>query len=240
MNETEHAETPPNARGRYLRALLLGACMTVVVNAWEICSSYIWHSSRVNFGYLPMCLLMPFIILILFINPALKLVAPRFRLRPDELIVIFSMGLIGSIFPGLGLGSFLIGIIAAPLYYASPENQWAEHLFSYVPRWMAPMQSYEAVQWFFEGRPEGARAPWEVWIVPALWWLLVIAAVFVTSTCLLVMLRKQWVVRERLAYPLAEIPMDLVRESSGVVPAFAKNRLFWCGFAIPMFVICWN
>ena len=232
-------ETAPHQR--YTKALIIGAGVTVGVNALEIYSSYVLRSSRLNFGYLPMCALMPFTALILVVNPCLRMVCPRWALEPGELLIVFVMGLIGAIFPGLGLGSFLIGIIAAPYYYASPENQWAEYLHPYIPSWIAPTDT-ESVRALFEGLGPGQAAPYDAWVAPALWWFLFIAALFAASLSGLVILRKQWVVRERLAYPLAEMPLVLIQgtESGAWFPAFVRNRLFWMGFCLPVLIVLWN
>ncbi len=228
-------------RPRYLRALLVGTGVTVLVNWLEIYSSYSLHSSRLNFGYLPMCTLIPFVGLILIVNPMLRAFNARWGFRPDELLIIFVMALIAAIFPGLGLGSFLIGIIAAPYYYASPENHWAEYLQPYIPSWIAPTDT-DSVRALFEGLRPGEHVAIDAWFAPALWWFMFIAALFTASLCGLVMLRKQWVVRERLAYPLAEMPLELIRSSDegAWFPSFVRDRLFWMGFTVPMFIVLWN
>jgi len=188
-----------------------------------------------------MCTLMPFVVIILVGNPVLRMLRPQWALRPEELLIIFAMGLIGAIFPGLGLGSFLIGIIAAPYYYASPENQWADYLHPYIPSWIAPTD-LDSVRAVFEGLAPGQAVPYDAWFAPAFWWFLFIAALFVASLSGLVILRKQWVVRERLSYPLAEMPLELIRdtEEGRWFPTFVRNRLFWIGFSVPMVIVLWN
>ncbi len=233
--------SPSSRPGSYARAICIGAAATVLVNALEIYSSYALHSSRLNFGYLPMCTLIPFVALILCINPALRAFAPRQAFRSDELLIIFAMALIGAIFPGLGLGSFLIGIIAAPCYYATPENHWADYLLPYIPSWLAPTDK-DAVRALFEGLQPGEHVAVDAWFAPAIWWFAFIAALFTVSVSGMVILRKQWVERERLAYPLAEMPLELIHsaQEGRWFPAFVRDRLFWLGFAVPMGIILWN
>lgn len=52
------------------------------------------------------------------------------------------------------------------------------------------------------------------------------------SICLMVMMRKQWVEKERLTYPLTELPSAMVQEKT---PLY-RSRLMWIGFAIPLVV----
>ena len=227
--------------GRHIRAIVIGAIMTVAVNALEIFSSYILHIAVLNHGYVPMCTLMPFVLLILAVNPALKRVRPSWALRADELAIIFAMALIAAIFPAHGVGSTLIAILATPHYFASVENQWAHYLHPYIPSWLAPTDPY-AVRALFEGLRPGEAVPYDVWVAPAFWWFLFIAAVFTVSLCGSVMLRKQWVERERLAFPLAQVPLELIESSSQgrVFPTLFSDRLFWMGFWVPMALILWN
>ena len=56
-------------------------------------------------------------------------------------------------------------------------------------------------------------------------------------------LRRQWVERERLTFPLVEVPQIMVAgvdDRQGIMPPFTRNRLFWIGAAIPFALIAWN
>ena len=46
--------------------------------------------------------------------------------------------------------------------------------------------------------------------------------------CLNVLLRRQWTEREKLSYPLVQLPVALVAENAPLL----RNRLFWIGFAV--------
>jgi hypothetical protein len=54
----------------------------------------------------------------------------------------------------------------------------------------------------------------------------------------MVVLRRQWIEHERLAFPLVQLPMAIIEQgkSSSALKPFFKNPLMWSGFAIP-FVI---
>jgi len=224
------------------RAVLLGTFGAVAINIWVPFCAYSAHSSRLIFSYLPMAALLPFVVLILPANAALKAVAPRWALRPAELVVVFVMGWVASTWPTLGLTGYILTITATPYYFASPENQWTELLHPYLPRWLIPSDATYAMEWFFNGKPAGEPIPWTVWMGPLVWWMLLILAILMVCVGLAVILRKQWVQRERLVYPLAEVPAELVTEDpdGGPLPKFFRDRLFWWGFGIPAFVICWN
>ena len=88
--------------------------------------------------------------------------------------------------------------------------------------------------WFFEGLPPGAKIPWGVWIMPLFWWGSVIVATLTLCTCLIAVFRKQWVDKERLNFPLVDVPLAMMdgAEDGRILPKFMRSRLFWIGFAI--------
>ena len=224
------------------RAVILGTLAAVAINIWVPFSAYSAHSSRLIFSYLPMATLLPFVVIVLPANVVLRLLAPRWVLRPAELVVIFIMGWVASAWPTLGLTGYILTITATPHYFASSENQWAELLHPHLPGWLVPAEATYAMEWFFNGRPLGEAIPWAVWVVPLAWWMLLVVALVLVCVGLMVVLRRQWVERERLVFPLAEVPAQLVSEEGdeGRSLPFLRNRLFWWGFALPAGVICWN
>ena len=226
---------------RRYRAILVGAALAALINVWEPYGYYISRGLWMRFGYISVAVLLPFVLLAFPINILLRLINPRLAFEPWEQVIIFSMGMVAAIFPTLGLIGFLCSYISAPFYYASPENFWAEWMVRTMPRWLAPSDTGLAVQWLFNGMPAGERIPWAVWVTPIFWWGLLIGALFLCSFCTMTILRKQWVDNERLAFPLAELPMLLMeKRERSVWPAIAHKPLFWIGFGIPFFVICWN
>ena len=225
------------------RALLIGTGLAILINVWETFSYYIVHSSWMRFGYVSVAALLPFVLLVFPVNMLLRWVNIAWSLKPWELVTIFSMAMVAAIFPTLGIAGFLISFTAAPVYYASPENQWEEYLTRYLPSWLAPSQDGNAIEWLYRGVPMGESIPWGAWIVPMFWWSALIAAVFLVCFCTAVIVRKHWVENERLAFPLAQLPLILMEGSDSpgrALPPFARNKLFWLGFAIPFGIICWN
>ena len=66
------------------------------------------------------------------------------------------------------------------------------------------------------------------WVVPCLAWCTVIIALLVCMLGINLLVHKHWAVRERLSYPLAQIPLDIINNG----PRLFKTRLIWIGFAI--------
>lgn len=84
--------------------------------------------------------------------------------------------------------------------------------------------------------------PWHIWLTPLLLWGLMFVALFLLVMCLAEWLRRKWVDRENLAFPLVEVADGLIRheydleEAEDVYhpPKRKKmfNGLFWIGVVI--------
>ncbi|MFP4056489.1 MAG: DUF6785 family protein [Candidatus Brocadiia bacterium] len=234
--------TPPAPvrRPRWWLALAVGTALAVGVNAYVFASDYYYVSSRLTFSYLPLGAMVPFALFIMVVVPLVRVVFPRHGFVRDELIVIFAMTLIGSVFPTLSMVGFIPSMLATPYYFATPENQWTAYLLPHLPKWAFPPNAGGIMEWFFQGMPEGEAIPWAAWALPLAWWVLLVAGVATAALCGTVLLRKQWVERERLAFPLAQVPLEMMRPGRGRVPAFMTSRLFWAGLGIPVFAACWH
>jgi len=225
---------------RWWLALPVGLAMAVAVNLYTFGSDYEYVSSRLTFGYMPMAAMAPFAVFMLVVVPLVGLVARGAAFRREELIVIFAMTLVGSVFPTLSMVGFIPSVMATPYYFASPENQWREVLLPHLPKWAFPPNDGGVMEWFFQGMPEGESFPWQVWALPLLWWTLLVVGLTLATFCGTVILRKQWVERERLTFPLAQVPLAMVEPGRGRLPAFMTSRVFWVGFLIPLLATGWN
>jgi len=150
------------------------------------------------------------------------------------------MGIVGCSIPTMGLTEYLLPIISGSIYYASPENEWATLIHPYIRSWLVP-QDYNAVKYFYEGAPQHYKLPWLVWLKPLSAWVPLILSLYFAMICISVVLRRQWVVRERLAFPLVQVPMAMIEddeERPSVLKPFFKSSLMWVGFALPFIVGC--
>ena len=221
------------------RSLLLGLGLVLAISLGAPYSVWIVGSSEITWSFFPIGVGAPFVLLV-FVNALVKRFRPERALRPAELITILVMGLVVS-----GMPIFMVGIILAiiskPYYGATPENEWALYIQPYLPEWAVPTD-HDAMKYFYEGLPVGVEdIPFGPWIGPLLWWLSLVLAVYFVCFCLVVILRQYWTVHERLAFPLAEVPLLLVEERSGsALPPVFRARPFWIGAALPLGIILFN
>ncbi len=226
-----------------LRAWLLGIAASAGVSVLSIYSLQIVHASRIDFGYLPLIVLLITFVFTAGINTLFKTFAPRRTLSAAELVILFTMCLAATSVPTVGLTTYLTGTLSVPYYYATPENRYAEIFFDHIPAWICPEPVGNAMTWFYEGLPAGAQIPWAVWIMPMVWWLSFLLAKTFVCIAIVAVLRKQWVDHERLLFPLTEMPIELVRDADAPtrrVPRVLHSRVFWAGFAAAAILYGWQ
>ncbi|OGG44850.1 MAG: hypothetical protein A3F84_00535 [Candidatus Handelsmanbacteria bacterium RIFCSPLOWO2_12_FULL_64_10] len=236
-------DTPSQNASRALtvRALCIGAVATVAINAVAPYSEWVVRSTYMTTSYFPLGLVFAFILVVVVLNPLLKLFRRRSGLREDELGVIYIMLLAAVSVPTYGITGYVISIAASPFYFASTENRWADFILPHIPRGVT-LREGDALTHFFEGLPPGRAIPWGAWTGPLCWWTPLIVATLAFSACLVALFRRQWVERERLNFPLAEVPLEMMRASDDdhILPRFMRSKLFWGGFALSIFRVVWN
>ncbi len=245
ISTTAQAARPPGVRRPGIvtgRALLLGAVGAAAVGLlapWAI------HVLRGSFMALDFSTPAA-VALLFFLVAGPNLLLLRFRrslaLTTAELITIYVMMVVASAIPTMGLTAQVVPLTTGPYYYASPENKWAEVLVPEIPAWMAPTGAAldaPIITRLYEGLPAGGRVPWGAWLMPLAAWIPMLLAVHIVMICMMVLLRRQWVDNERLAYPLTYLPLALAGADSNGWPVILKRTTFWVGFGIAFLAGTW-
>lgn len=220
------------------RAFITGAFLCFLVAIAAQYSVNIVHGSYLAIDHMPAGGIFIFFVFTLLINTILR----KFRIgfSSSEQLLIYTMLIVCSSVVTMGFGSQILPMLAAPFYYATPENRWAEIIQPHIKSWLVP-KGAENIRCFFEGLPKGASIPWMTWIKPLSAWLPFILSLYLVMICIMVILRKQWVERERLTFPLVRLPMEIVKEEKGSILApFYRNKVMWLGFGIPFLIGCLN
>ena len=227
-------------RGSSPRALFLGLLLVLTVCLAAPYSIWMVGSSEITWSYFPIGVGAPFFLVVL-LNALVRRWRPRGALQPSELVTVAVMGLAASGMPIFVVG-YILSIISKPYYGALPENKWAELVQPHLPQWALPSPADGAMRYFYEGLPSKTAAiPWGVWLGPLLWWLSLILALYLVCFCLSVVMRRQWMERERLPFPLIEVPLLLAQSEAGrALPPLLRTRAFWLGCAVPLSIILFN
>ena len=238
QKETQHS-LEPAVGAVTVRAIVLGLVLLVAADLYINWGTLTLRASRLNKSYFPMGLFFPFVVLIL-VNLMCRVAGVKNVLSTGELRVILGMGLIGAFFPFFGLAGFLVGVVAAPYYFATSENGWAELLHPHLVSWGVLQDDRFAATWFYEGLPPNMAIPWGDWLVPLFWWGTVIGAIGFALLCVMVMLRKQWVENERLEYPLMVVGQRLIDGNDGDMSDLFGTRGFRVAFCLGFVAVGWN
>ena len=231
-------DRPPESLGRGItvRSILLGVAMSVAVGVWVNYVEFSLNNARMTLSHFPMGTLMIYLSLVFLANPVYRWLSRGPGLSSTELLVILAGGLAGGTIPAIGMTGYILGALAAPYYFATTENQWAEYLHPHIPGWVAPQNVDQSMADLFEGLPSGSPIPWDAWYVPLAWWTALATALFLAYAGLAVILRRQWVHNEHLTYPVLRPAMEITAWSK----VRGLPRLFWVGFGLAFGILAWN
>jgi len=225
------------------RTLVVGALGSAVIGAAVPYGDMVIRGPYIAAYFNTPAALILFFFLVLFGNTALGLIRRSWMLRPAELALVYIMWIIATSIPLFGWTSFLLPHLTAPIYYATPENNWDELLRPIIPDWMIVHHDFTQVKNFFEGAPKGQGIPWMLWLRPLAYWIPFGMALYLAMISIMVILRKQWIENERLVFPLAQVPIAMIQDGEdgpSLIKPFFKSPLMWLGFAIPTIVQCVN
>ena len=218
------------ARRWYLSGLVF-----VGLAAW-----YVWHyrAAAAMPLYDPGVLFSSFVVLAMLANTVLAGMGRNLALNRSELIVVYIMLIIVASLATMGLCETILPAITGIFYYASPENKWAELLFPHLPMSIL-VDDGTGMQAFYEGFEAAEyQIPWGIWVRPMLVWGIFLLALYLTMVSLAVILRRQWMDRERLSYPLVQAAQAMIREEEGdsLINPFFKSKVMWAGASLPILV----
>ncbi len=229
--ETRAAAAP---RGVTMRAigtgLVLSAFMAVAIPYGDM----VIKGSQMGIWNTNPAAIFLFFVLTGVANVGLRAIHRPLALDASELAVVYIMLLIANTLPARGFVALIMPVATGAAYYASPENEWAERVLPYLPDWVT-VQDPQAVRDYYEGLGErGAGIPWGAWVRPLGYWVLFGLALYLAMISVAVILRRQRIQRERLVYPMMQLPMHMLADHErAVIPPFFRNPLMWIGFLIP-------
>ena len=177
-------------------------------------------------------------------NLVLKMIRRAWAFRRAELMLVWCMLIVSCTVPSSGLMRYWFPVAAAPSYYsASPEYEhWTNrgHVLDRAPRQvvLSKEPGNRAAETFYQGPPLGQEMeiPWGAWAEPLVTWGVFLMLYYLGTLFLCSILRGYWVESERLAFPLAKVPLELTEGSGGteLLPGLVKNKYFLVGAALSL------
>ena len=222
------------------RGILIGAVLAFLLNFLDAYATSIIRGSYLTLNFSTPAALFFFFFVVLA-SGLVTLLRRSLALNRSELIAIYIMLVVACCIPGMGFTQFIIPCLLGSTYYATPENNWNFLYNQYIPSWMIP-RGENVARFFYEGLPEGAAIPWGAWVVPLSFWYGFFLVLSFAMICTMVILRRQWMDREKLVYPLVQVPMEMIgREREGMIGrSFFTNKIMWAGFAVSSILLSVN
>lgn len=208
---------------------MLGAVLIPFNVYWVMMVEGIWHTGHPSVMALPWGVVFNIIVL-LAVNALIRLVRPSRALTQAELITVYVMVGIAVMLAGHDTLQLGVPNMSLPYWYATEANDWEHLILPWLPEF-ATVGDMRVLRPYYEGhntlyRPERIMA----WLGPTLWWCAVIVAVGLVMIGINVLLRRQWTEREKLGYPIVQLPLAMTEE--GGSRRFFANRILWLGILL--------
>ncbi len=145
-----------------------------------------------------------------------------------ELLAIYAVVLVGAPLVSHGILGWVLPYQITQQYLARAIPEWETGFLQHVPTWFTTTDA-SAVENYFQGK---ASVPWAVWWMPLAAWASFMVALFLSTLFLVVLFGRQWITHERLSFPLAQVPLDLLHERPVGATGLPLTWLFWIGFLV--------
>lgn len=143
-------------------------------------------------------------------------------LSQGKMLVVYIMLNLASGLAGHDTLQVLVPILGHPFWFASPENEWKEIFFQYIPSWLS-VSDKSVLRGYYEGDSNLYKLQYlRVWMTPILWWTAFLVVIILLQLCMNIIVRKQWTEKEKLSYPVIQLPLEMTNPASGL---FSKKLI---------------
>jgi hypothetical protein len=163
------------------------------------------------------------------VNIPLRRLGPRLAFTQAELVLFYAMQSVMC-----AMASEWMDVIGPRIYsyavYEERNPRYATKILPSVSEWLF-FKTDEGLKGFASGSKPFSYfwAQLPVWWPKIIAWTVVASLVCLAMLCVNSLMRDQWIHRERLAFPIVQLPLAMT-EGGGASP-FWKNRFLWMGFA---------
>ena len=188
------------------------------------------------------------ILLSLVLNPLLRLTRLMEPFNRGEIMTLFAALCVSAGISSFGLVDQLVPLIATPFNseYATPQSGWTKDVTPYLNRALY-ITDMARIKEYREGFPsaEGLwrKIPWSLWVKPLALWMIFVFAIYGVFYSLAMLLYDSWARREKLIFPLARLPEDLLNDEgapAGTLSSTLHSGLFWIGFLFVLLLLSYN
>jgi hypothetical protein len=208
------------------KVLLLGLPLIPLNAWWLIQTEYVAYSDNATTQALFFNAI-SLLLLLLSLNGLLRRMLPRAVFAPQELCAVYVLVAVASNLAGHDQLQILFTTLTYVFRHDTPESGWGTKLIPYLPRHLMA-RDREAINALYTGNTTLYR--WDhihPWLAPLGWWTLFVVLLVWVMLCLTTLLRRQWDA-ERLSYPIAEIPIQIITQPHTLF----RTPVLWAGVAI--------
>ena len=192
------------------RSILIAMLLIPFNCYWSIQRGLIWGGPPTTLSLFYNVIFCLFVLTLL--NAGVKRLLPRIALYQSELLTIYTLLSLATAIGGFDTIQVLMQILGHPFWFATPENEWRELFWRYIPHWLT-VDDFGALKGYYDGDSTlYTEEHIYRWLEPVLWWTAFLAVMSFVMLCMAVILRKQWIEYERLDYALMELPLAMVED----------------------------
>lgn len=225
--EFDTAQGQPAERGVTWRAIGIACALMPALAMWVVQAELIWytgHSTAISLFFHVTTVLF----LLALGNLLLKKFRPGWALSGGELLTIYMMLSVAGTLCSHDLLQVMIPMLSHVSYGATPQNRWAELILPHLPAWAIVSDPAATAGMAVGNASLYRREILLAWAKPLAFWSLLLLTVMAGFTFMMAIFRQAWTEKERLSYPIIQIPLLL----STRLQELLRNRLFWIAFAI--------
>ncbi len=173
---------------------------------------------------------------VMLINGLVRLLKSSLALGQGELLFLYVTLSFATTLAGCDVLQAILSLLGHSFWFATEENEWRTLFWHHLPQWLT-VSDRDALRNYYHGEsslylPHHLR----VWIPIVAAWLLLFLVVAFIFLCLNTILRRQWSERERLTFPIIQLPLAMTDPAS----RFFRNKRMWIGFTIAAGISLFN
>ncbi len=210
------------------RVVLLSCALMYLIARWIQQAALLTLSAQVAMAAPPVPALVALVVLMAY-HAASRRLPPPLRLSLQEALVVYAiLTLSVAMCSGGALRLFIPELTVLP-YFATPENDFQE-LSKHLPTWYV-VKDEAAILGYFEGAEGGF--PWHAWSAPLATWSGFFLLFFGAMLGMAVLLAEPWMDDERLRFPIAELPLEMVGQGTMARgKSMFGSYIMWIGFGL--------
>jgi len=213
-------------KGITVRCVIIGLFLIPINCFWVLQSEVIWtslHATVLSLFYNAVFTIFSLTVLNLLIQRFMS----KHALSRAEFLCLYVMINIATALSSHDMLEILLATMGHAHWYATPENDWANLFFRYLPDWLI-VSDKNVLGGYYRGDSSiFIAANLRAWLTPLALWLSFAVVLVAALLSLSALILRRWSEHEKLSYPIIQLPMEMTKGGD-----FFSNKLMWLGFCL--------